>query len=138
MSRHFGVAAAAARPVPRGLAENGPAILAYGFRPFFLAAGLFAVFAMSVWIGALLLGWEIGGSAGPTQWHAHEMLFGYSSAALAGFILTAVPNWTGRLPVSGMPLLGLVGVWLAGRLANAAGLARTRQLSVLGIQRYST
>jgi len=53
----------------------------------------------------------------PTRWHAHEMLFGYASAVVAGFALTAVPNWTGRLPISGLPLLALHLIWLAGRLA---------------------
>lgn len=108
------------QPVPRGIATSGPAILSYGFRPFFLVAAGFAVLAMSLWIGALISGWEIGGSYGRTNWHAHEMLFGYASAALAGFMLTAIPNWTGRLPVSGPPLLGLVMVWLAGRLVMLA------------------
>lgn len=103
--------------VPRGIARTGPALLAYGFRPFFLAAGLFAIAAMGLWIGALTLGWPVGGAAGPLLWHAHEMPFGYAPAALAGFMLTAIPNWTGRLPVSGRPLLGLVAVWLAGRAA---------------------
>lgn len=93
-------------------------MLSYGFRPFFLAAGLFAVAAMVLWIGALTLGWEIGGKTyGPLNWHAHEMQFGYASAALAGFLLTAIPNWTGRLPVSGGPLMALVLLWLAGRIA---------------------
>lgn len=109
----------ARKPVPRGIAGNGPAILSYGFRPFFLLAGVFAVVAMSAWIGAMALGWEVGGEYGVLNWHAHEMLFGYTSAALAGFMLTAIPNWTGRLPVSGPPLLGLVLVWVAGRLAMA-------------------
>lgn len=108
------------KPVPRGLSNTGPAILSYGFRPFFLGAGIFAVLAMALWLGALTLGWEIGGSYGALNWHAHEMLFGYTSAALAGFMLTAIPNWTGRLPVSGLPLLGLVAVWLTGRLAMLA------------------
>lgn len=103
--------------IPRGIATSGPAILSYGFRPFFLLAGLWAVAAMALWVAALTLGWPIGGSYGPVNWHAHEMLFGYTSAALAGFMLTAIPNWTGRLPVSGMPLLVLVVVWIAGRLA---------------------
>src|SRR5690606_673555 len=104
--------------IPRGLATDGPALLSYGFRPFFLGAGLFAVLAMALWIGALTEGWEIGGATyGALNWHAHEMLFGYSTAALAGFMLTAIPNWTGRLPVSGRPLLALVLLWLAGRLA---------------------
>jgi uncharacterized protein involved in response to NO len=104
--------------IPRGLATAGPAVLSYGFRPFFLAAGVFAPLAMLAWIGALTLGWQIGGTTyGALAWHAHEMLFGYSVAALAGFMLTAIPNWTGRLPVSGRPLLALALTWLAGRLA---------------------
>jgi uncharacterized protein involved in response to NO len=72
---------------------------------------------MALWIAYLTAGIDIGGSYGAAAWHAHEMLFGYTSAALAGFLLTAVPNWTGRLPVSGWPLVGLILVWLAGRLA---------------------
>jgi uncharacterized protein involved in response to NO len=107
------------RPVPRGIAREGAAILSYGFRPFFLLAGVFALAAMVVWIGALEGVWGVGGAAGPVQWHAHEMLFGYTSAALAGFVLTAIPNWTGRLPVSGMPLLAVVLVWVAGRITMA-------------------
>lgn len=113
--------AASSRPkggIPRGLATDGPALLSYGFRPFFLGAGVYAVLAMGLWIAALTSGWEVGGTTyGPLNWHAHEMVFGYTTAALAGFMLTAIPNWTGRLPVSGLPLLALVLLWLAGRLA---------------------
>lgn len=98
----------ARQPVPRGIARSGPPLLSYGFRPFFLGAGLFAIVSMAAWIAALAGGWEIGGDYGALNWHAHEMLFGYSSAALAGYMLTAIPNWTGRLPVSGLRLLGLV------------------------------
>lgn len=112
--------AAKRQPVPRGIARSGPVIFSYGFRPFFLAAGLWAVAAMVLWIGALASGWEVGGSYGGPYWHAHEMLFGYSSAALAGFLLTAVPNWTGRLPVSGTPLIVLFAVWCCGRLVLLA------------------
>lgn len=102
---------------PRGLATEGAALFSYGFRPFFLGAGLFAFLAMLVWIVALATGLEIGGTTyGATLWHGHEMLFGYAAAALAGFLLTAVPNWTGRLPVAGRPLLWLVLLWIAGRL----------------------
>lgn len=110
---------AAHRPIPRGIARSGPVLLSYGFRPFFLGAGVFALVSMVTWMGALGLGWEVGGSYGILNWHAHEMLFGYMTAALAGFMLTAVPNWTGRLPVSGTPLLALVLLWLAGRLCMA-------------------
>ena len=54
---------------------------------------------------------------GPIDWHVHEMLYGYLPAVVTGFLLTAIPNWTGRLPIQGMPLLVLVAVWLAGRVA---------------------
>jgi uncharacterized protein involved in response to NO len=106
-------------PIPRGIARSGPAILSYGFRPFFLLAGGFAPVAMIAWVGALAGWWSIGGSYGALNWHAHEMLFGYASAALAGFMLTAIPNWTGRLPVSGLRLLAIVFLWFAGRMAMA-------------------
>ena len=112
--------AAPRKPVPRGILLEGPPILSYGFRPFFLGAGMFAVLAMTLWIGALTLGWSVGGDRGPLNWHAHEMLFGYASAAMTGFLMTAIPNWTGRLPVAGLPLLGLFGLWLAGRAVMLA------------------
>lgn len=105
------------RAIPRGLATTGPIVFSYGFRPFFLAGGSWAVIAMLLWIAALVFGWPIGGDYGAAAWHAHEMLFGFTPAVLAGFLLTAVPNWTGRLPVSGPPLMVLVAIWAAGRLA---------------------
>jgi uncharacterized protein involved in response to NO len=120
LEMNFGLGHVATRkPVPRGIARSGPAILSYGFRPFFLLAGIFAIASMTSWIGALTVGWEVGGGFGVLNWHAHEMLFGYTSAALAGFMLTAIPNWTGRLPVSGRPLLGLVAFWVLGRAVMA-------------------
>lgn len=107
-------------PVPRGLARSGPVLLSYGFRPFFLAAGLYALLAMALWVASLSFGWPLGGDYGAVGWHGHEMLFGYGSAALGGFILTAVPNWTGRLPVSGRPLLVLFLSWVLGRAGMLA------------------
>ncbi|WP_108398578.1 NnrS family protein [Devosia submarina] len=104
-------------PVPRGLTRTGPVILSYGFRPFFLAAAIWGFGAMGLWVLALSGSFTLSVAYGPTSWHAHEMLFGYSSAALAGFVLTTIPNWTGRLPVSGLPLLGLFLLWCAGRVA---------------------
>ncbi|WP_048645862.1 NnrS family protein [Nitratireductor soli] len=94
-----------------------PPILHYGFRPFFFLASLHAGLAIPAWLGAYLGGFEIGGPFGGMHWHAHEMLFGYLGAVIAGFILTAIPNWTGRLPLSGLPLAMLIGLWLAGRAA---------------------
>ncbi|MGV2067869.1 NnrS family protein [Agrobacterium sp. 22-226-1] len=102
--------------IPRGLARTGPVIFSYGFRPFFLGGALWAILAMVLWIAALSGFIDLGGDYGAPNWHAHEMLFGFASAVLAGFLLTAVPNWTGRLPASGKPLVWLFALWCAGRL----------------------
>ena len=82
-------------------AWTGAAFLSRGFRPFFLAAGVWAVVGMALWPAFF-----IGEVAVPTafsaiDWHAHEMIFGYVAAVATGFLLTAIPNWTGRLPVAG-------------------------------------
>ena len=101
------------------------ALFSYGFRPFFLGAGVYALVVMGIWIAWLSMqmpGWAMFGSS-PFAWHAHEMIFGFAAAALAGFLLTAVPNWTGALPLSGPPLMLVFAVWLLGRMAMlAAGL----------------
>ncbi|MDY6961533.1 MAG: NnrS family protein, partial [Pseudomonadota bacterium] len=102
--------------VPRGLSQTAPVLFSYGFRPFFLAAAIWAVVAMLLWLLSLGGAIAVATDYGPAYWHAHEMLFGYSSAVLAGFLLTAVPNWTGRLPVSSWPLFFLFCIWVAGRL----------------------
>ena len=73
-------------------------VLSYGFRPFFLGAASWAALAMVLWLGVVTGVWTVAGSYGPVAWHAHELLFGYVSAVVAGFLLTAIPNWTGRLP----------------------------------------
>jgi uncharacterized protein involved in response to NO len=94
-----------------------PAFLAQGFRPFFLAAGVWSAAALAVWITLLASGGVLPSRFDPLTWHIHEMLFGFALAAIAGFLLTAIPNWTGRLPVRGLPLAGLAGLWLLGRMA---------------------
>jgi len=99
---------------------EGIALLQLGFRPFFLAAGLWAVLAMALWLAQLAGRLILPSALDPISWHAHEMIFGYAMAAVAGFLLTAVPNWTGRLPVRGAPLAGLAALWLLGRAAVAA------------------
>lgn len=93
------------------------ALFAYGFRPFFLAAGVYAVVALLVWLHALAGGSWPAGFMSAMDWHAHEMVFGFAAAAMAGFILTAVPNWTGEGGFRGWRLAGLALAWLAGRLA---------------------
>lgn len=95
----------------------GPSILTYGFRPFFLGAALWAAFSMLLWIPMLMGHIAPSTSFDPVSWHAHEFLFGYLGAVIAGFLLTAVPNWTGRLPIVGWPLGALAALWLAGRVA---------------------
>jgi hypothetical protein len=95
------------------------AVLSYGFRPFFLLGAAYAAIAIPLWLVMLALGVAPAGPFQGMRWHAHEMIFGYLAAIIAGFALTAVPNWTGRLPLSGLPLAGLVGLWLAGRFASS-------------------
>ncbi len=103
----------------RGRPRSAPAILHYGFRPFFLLASLHAALATPLWLVMLITDAAPRGPFDPIQWHAHEMVFGYVGAVVAGFVLTAVPNWTGRLPLSGAPLAGLALLWLSGRLGCA-------------------
>ena len=98
----------------------GPALFSYGFRVFFLCASLWATFGVFIWL-PIYLGYAPFVTAFvPRDWHVHEMIFGYAAAAIAGFLLTAIPNWTGRLPVNGWPLAGLAALWLAGRIAILA------------------
>lgn len=110
-------------PVPRYRPVSGLPILAQGFRPFFLLAGLWAPLALALFLATLSGSLDLPMALEPLSWHQHEMLFGFAGAALAGFLLTAIPNWTGRLPLQGAPLLGLVALWLLARLAMAFGAA---------------
>ena len=105
--------------IPRYKAYAGPAVLSQGFRPFFLLAGVWAVLGMLLWSGALLEGTPLPTAFTPAVWHAHAMLFGFVGAAKAGFLTTAVPNWTGRMPIQGWPLAALAGLWVLGRVACA-------------------
>lgn len=107
--------------IPAALARRrnyaGPAIFSYGFRPFFLGGAVWAALAIILWIPQFIGALALPAALDPLTWHIHEMLYGYVPAIIAGFLLTAVPNWTGRLPVCGAPLAGLVLLWLAGRVA---------------------
>lgn len=103
--------------IPRHRAPAAPALFSAGFRPFFLMAGLWAMLAMPLWLAAFAGTVALPSGLAPWIWHAHEMIFGYAAAAIAGFLLTAIPNWTGRLPLQGGPLVGLAALWLAGRIA---------------------
>ena len=93
-------------------------VFSLGFRPFFLAGATFAALAVAIW--SLWLYGRLPGAqpvGGMLAWHRHEMPFGFAAAIIAGFLLTAVPNWTGRPGLKGGPLIGLVLVWLLARLA---------------------
>ena len=98
-------------------ARTGPALFSYGFRPFFLFGAVWAVVAMAAWVSMLAGLLTLPTAFDPVSWHAHEFLFGYLGAIIAGFLLTAVPNWTGQLPVVGAALAGLTGLWVVGRIA---------------------
>lgn len=92
---------------------------AYGFRPFFFGAGAFAALALGCWLWIYGRGALPFDTLPPQLWHGHEMLFGFVGAAIAGFLLTAVPSWTGARGFAGRPLIALFAIWLAGRIALA-------------------
>jgi uncharacterized protein involved in response to NO len=98
---------------------HSPVLLSYPFRPFFLMGAVFAVVAMALWLGVLHgLSWP-GAPGNWVFWHIHEMVFGFVGAAIAGFLLTAIANWTGRPPVQGALLATLAAAWCCGRIAMA-------------------
>src|SRR6516164_3475189 len=107
------------------------AVAAKGFRPFFLLAAAFASAIVPLWILVLTGVAQPGGYFSPPIWHAHEMVFGFAVAVMAGFLLTAVGNWTKRETLVGAPLLSLVALWVAGRFAVYLGGMLPRGLPAL-------
>src|SRR5688572_25182288 len=113
------------------------ALFDYGFRPFFLLCGLYALAIVPLWLFRFAHASVPFGALPGVYWHAHEMLFGFVAAAIAGFLLTAVPSWTGSPGFAGRPLLLMVCLWLGGRVAMALvdvlplWFAATVQLSLL-------
>ena len=108
----------------------GTALFNLGFRPFFLGAGIYGVLAMLVWWGQY--SGYIGSAVLTPAWHAHEMLFGYILAVVAGFLLTSVRNWTGLETVSGPALFALFCFWVAARVANTLGYIEIAAVSDIG------
>jgi uncharacterized protein involved in response to NO len=110
--------------MPAALARRrnyvGPALFSYGFRPFFLGAASWAALSVLLWLPLYVGDIALPTAFGALDWHIHEMLYGYVAAVVAGFLLTAVPNWTGQLPINGAPLAALAALWLAGRVAVLA------------------
>jgi uncharacterized protein involved in response to NO len=99
--------------------SRAAALFGYGFRPFFLAAGVLAVLLIPWWAAFLAWGVPLGTSWPPALWHGHEMLYGFIVAAIAGFLLTAVPSWTGERGFAGWPLASLAALWALGRIVIA-------------------
>ncbi len=101
----------------------GPAVLALGFRPFYLLALLFAASSVPLWIAVYLGLVPLDGYLSGSAWHSHEMVFGFASAVIAGFLLTAVRNWTGRSTPTGLLLAGMVALWCVARVLMVTGPA---------------
>ncbi len=131
----FGKVVASSLPVhdtmPEPTERSRLAIADKGFRPFFLVAGAFAALIVPIWL--LIVDGVLAPAAylDPAGWHAHEMIFGYTAAVIAGFLLTAVANWTQRETLAGPPLLALAGLWVLGRLAMAIAPSLPRGLPAL-------
>lgn len=106
-------------------AYAGPALFSFGFRPFFLFGAAWSALALALWLPMLGGRVALPTALSPLDWHVHEMIYGYVPAVVAGFLLTAVPNWTGRLPVVGRPLVLLFSIWVAGRFAIATSALLT-------------
>jgi len=104
------------RAVPRLRSCQGWPLLGSGFRPFFLFGSIYAGLAILVWLPVFHGELTLISAFAPRDWHVHEMLYGYLPAVITGFLFTAIPNWTGRLPIQGTPLLVLVIVWIMGRV----------------------
>lgn len=106
--------------IPRYRPWDGPALLSAGFRPFFLMMGLTAAIELPLWLAVVGGHLHLPTAFDPLIWHGHEMLFGVVQAAIAGFLFTAVPNWTGQMPIQGWSLATLAVLFLAGRVAVSA------------------
>lgn len=123
--------------MPGSAAPRRFALFEYGFRPFFLLCGLYALIIVPLWLFRFAHASVPFGSLPGVYWHAHEMLFGFIAAAICGFLLTAVPSWTGSPGFAGRPLILMVLLWIAGRAAMAFAseipfwLAALAELSLL-------
>jgi uncharacterized protein involved in response to NO len=95
---------------------DGWPLFAYGFRPFFLLGSIYAGLAILLWLPVFMGELNLVSAFIPRDWHVHEMLYGFLPAVITGFLFTAIPNWTGRLPLRGRPLMVLVALWTAGRV----------------------
>lgn len=95
-------------------------LFANSFRPFFLLAAVQAALSILAWLPMFYGELSVSSAFATRDWHVHEMLYGFLPAVITGFLFTAIPNWTGRLPIQGVPLAALLTVWLAGRVVVTA------------------
>lgn len=102
--------------IPRYRPHAGSILLSAGFRPFFLGSAIWAAIGIPLWLAVYGGETSLPSLLSPFIWHVHEMVFGFAAAAVAGFLLTAIPNWTGRMPLQGRPLAVLVLLWALGRV----------------------
>lgn len=115
-------------------APAGPVLFAAGYRPFFLFAGVQTALTLPLWLAVYTGVVSLNLPFADALWHGHEMVFGFAGAAVGGFMLTAVPNWTGATPVSGRPLMVLFALWLAGRVGfTLAGILPPLLVAVLDL-----
>ena len=114
--------------IPRYRAHAGTALLSAGFRPFFLLSSAWAALAVPLWLAFYAGDGTVPTLLPPPVWHAHEMIYGYAAATVAGFLLTAIPNWTGRMPLQGGSLATLAVLWIAGRV----GVLLSAQIGAAG------
>jgi len=115
-----------ARPV-----RSSFALLSGGFRIFFPLGAFWAILVLALFVAALAGAISLPAALDAVAWHRHEMLFGYLGAIVGGFLLTAIPNWTGRKPLTGLPLLGLAFLWGSARLAVLSSLRIGLPLAIL-------
>jgi len=111
---------------------QGAAFLQLGFRPFFAGASVYAIVSIFIWMGVYQQGWSLVPAGMPASlWHAHELIFGYALAVIAGFLLAAVSNWTGEQTVQGCGLLVLFLLWVCARLAFLAASVIPLQVAAI-------
>ena len=116
------------QPATETAHSSGFALWNLGFRPFYLLASIFSVFSVLLW-AAQFSGLVPAVYLSDPLWHGHEMLFGYTTAIIAGFLLTAVRAWTNQPTPSGMPLMGLAALWVAGRVLVLTPFAMTSAIA---------
>ena len=128
-----------AKTAPISIGEPAPTTHPFwsgAFRPLFLCAGILAIVAVVWWLAGFVHGIPTPILGTASFWHAHEMIFGFGGAAIGGFLLTAIANWTGRPAISGPMLMALTFIWVLGRVAIGFAESVPAALVILGAIAY--